>query len=96
MVEDHCTVLLSRDNHTIVIRNDICSSYPERFLWSGPPLDEVYEADVIDQFNQYASVINENISLAFNVRTRQRYPIPVIRVNGRFICRSGFFVWGFD
>ena len=86
-----CFELCSRDNVCTILRNckgELCSTYPGKLIIPIRQKSENTTDSLMDQNNVTNQEFHDLVMKGKFARTRERFPIPVLLVGDKFVCRS--------
>lgn len=101
-IQEKCEKLFAKDYRFSIVNNtngELCNTYPSRIIFlegeKGSASDENSEKpdDENNNIND-AARYRERVLRARVARCRTRFPVPVILVDGKFICRSSTLACG--
>jgi len=97
VIQDRCNSLWSRDYRITLMRNnsELCQPYPPQIVFVMSHLDFCEQEPFSPHFQttrSEADIIKTNMLMSKDCRTRSRFPIPVININGKNIFFNVFFV----
>jgi len=98
LIQDRCNSLFSRDYMITLLRNnngELCPTYPPQIILVMGYLDLCAGESGTQQCHTPKSqveIIQGQMENSKDCRTRSRFPVPVININGKNICRSAGLV----
>eukprot|EP00029_Vermamoeba_vermiformis_P007859 TRINITY_DN3516_c0_g1_i1.p1 TRINITY_DN3516_c0_g1~~TRINITY_DN3516_c0_g1_i1.p1 ORF type:complete len:1015 (+),score=192.09 TRINITY_DN3516_c0_g1_i1:82-3126(+) len=90
-IQDRCNALFSKDYIIHLIENNHCHTYPPEIVFLGSHDARGTEGDpfnAILSHEETAVKMEGEMQKSKNCRCRQRFPVPVIMINNKYVCRS--------